>query len=82
MDVLGEQHVALVGGELLDCLAHHHEVLWLVSSSHGLLPALTGGWWVAVFPGRGVLLAAATVNVIADRLRDHVDPRGRQIGVV
>jgi peptide/nickel transport system permease protein len=80
--VFGYSILALAGLGFVGLGAQIPTPEWGTMITDGLQYALTGGWWVAVFPGIGVLLAAATVNVIADRLRDHVDPRGRQIGVV
>jgi peptide/nickel transport system permease protein len=36
---------------------------------------VTGQWWVAVFPGLGVLLVVVAANVLSDRLRERLDPR-------
>jgi peptide/nickel transport system permease protein len=80
--VFGYSILALAGLGFVGLGAQIPTPEWGTMITDGMQYALTGGWWVAVFPGLGVLVAAATVNVIADRLRDHVDPRGRQIGVV
>jgi peptide/nickel transport system permease protein len=50
---------------------------WGTMITDGLQYILTGQWWIGVFPGLGVLLAVTAANVIADRARDHLDPRGR-----
>ncbi len=49
---------------------------WGAMITDGLQYTLTGQWWMDVFPGLGLLLAATTANVIADGLRDMLDPRG------
>ena len=49
---------------------------WGAMITDGLQYFLTGQWWIGLFPGLGVLIAVATANVIADRLRDILDPRG------
>jgi peptide/nickel transport system permease protein len=41
----------------------------------GLQYALTGQWWISLFPGLGVLVTATAAGVFADRLRDRLDPR-------
>jgi len=49
---------------------------WGAMITDGLQYALTGQWWITVFPGVGLLMAVTAANVLADRLRDHLDPRG------
>ncbi len=50
---------------------------WGVMITNGLQYALTGQWWIGVFPGLGVLAVVTATSIIADRLRDALDPRGR-----
>jgi peptide/nickel transport system permease protein len=50
---------------------------WGAMITDGLGYALTGQWWIAVFPGLGVLLAVTATSMIADRARDILDPRGQ-----
>lgn len=38
---------------------------------------LAGGWWIALFPGLAILLAAATVATLAEHWREHLNPRWR-----
>jgi peptide/nickel transport system permease protein len=45
----------------------------------GLNNVLTGGWWIGVFPGIGVLMAVTAASIIADRARDIFDPRGEHV---
>jgi peptide/nickel transport system permease protein len=49
---------------------------WGAMITDGLQYSLTGQWWLTVFPGIGLLVAVTAANVIADRLRDQLDPRG------
>jgi peptide/nickel transport system permease protein len=48
---------------------------WGAMITDGLQYAITGQWWVGVFPGLGVFLAVTAANVLADRARDVLDPR-------
>lgn len=50
---------------------------WGAMITDGLQYFLTGQWWIGVFPGLGVLVAVTATSVIADRVRDVLDPRGR-----
>jgi peptide/nickel transport system permease protein len=49
---------------------------WGTMITDGLAYALTGQWWIGVFPGIGVLAAVTAGSIIADRARDILDPRG------
>jgi peptide/nickel transport system permease protein len=49
---------------------------WGAMITDGLQYAITGQWWVGVFPGLGVFLAVTAANILADRARDVLDPRG------
>jgi peptide/nickel transport system permease protein len=49
---------------------------WGAMITDGLQYALTGQWWIALFPGLGVLAAVVAANILADRTRDIIDPRG------
>lgn len=49
---------------------------WGAMITEGLGHAITGRWWTGVFPGLGVLLAVTATNILADRTRDLLDPRG------
>jgi peptide/nickel transport system permease protein len=52
---------------------------WGTMITEGQQYALTGQWWVSVFPGIGLLLAVTAASVIADRARDLLDPRGHYV---
>ena len=46
--------------------------------SNGFTYLLSGHYWISFFPGVALLAAVASVNLVADRLRDVLDPhRGR-----
>lgn len=49
---------------------------WGAMITDGLSFTITGQWWVGVFPGLGLLVATTAANVIADRCRDILDPKG------
>ncbi|HLU77250.1 MAG TPA: ABC transporter permease, partial [Burkholderiales bacterium] len=36
---------------------------------------LSGYYWISVFPGLALLAAIVSINLVADRLRDMLDPR-------
>lgn len=40
---------------------------------------LTIAWWIMVFPGLAILLTVLGFNFLGDWLRDHFDPRLRQV---
>jgi len=41
---------------------------------------LATAWWITLFPGVAMLLTVLAVNLMGDWLRDHLDPRLRQVG--
>ncbi len=41
---------------------------------------LATAWWITLFPGLAMLLTVLAVNLLGDWLRDHLDPRLRQVG--
>jgi peptide/nickel transport system permease protein len=49
---------------------------WGAMITDGQQYILTGQWWIAVFPGIGILIVVAATSIIADRVRDILDPRG------
>ncbi|MYU26311.1 ABC transporter permease [Streptomyces sp. SID8352] len=49
---------------------------WGSMITDGLQYALSGQWWIGVFPGLGLLVAVTAGSVLADRARDILDPRG------
>ena len=40
---------------------------------------LTSAWWLTLFPGIAIALVVLAFNLIGDWLRDHLDPRLRQL---
>jgi peptide/nickel transport system permease protein len=51
---------------------------WGVMVSDGR--ALIGtGWWIALFPGIAIMLAVMSCNLLGDWLRDHFDPKFREV---
>jgi len=40
---------------------------------------LITAWWVAFFPGLGILLAVMSMNLLGDWLRDKLDPKLRNV---
>lgn len=47
---------------------------WGAMLTTGLQYTVTGQWWVAVFPGLGVLIAVSGANLLADALGAGNDP--------
>ena len=43
--------------------------------SNGYLYMLSGDYWISFFPGIALLLTIVSINLIADRLREVLDPR-------
>lgn len=41
---------------------------------------LATAWWISLFPGLAMLLIVLAVNLMGDWLRDHLDPKLRQLG--
>lgn len=46
--------------------------------ANGFNYLLSGRYWISFFPGVALLVAVAGVNLVADRLRDVLDPRERR----
>jgi peptide/nickel transport system permease protein len=45
--------------------------------ANGFNYLLSGYYWISVFPGIALLVAIVAINLVADRLREVFDPRGR-----
>jgi peptide/nickel transport system permease protein len=41
---------------------------------------IVGSWWVSIVPGLAIAVVVLSMNLFGDWLRDHLDPRLRQIG--
>jgi peptide/nickel transport system permease protein len=50
---------------------------WGAMITEGLSYALTGQWWISVFPGVALLITVTAASMLSDRLRDLLDPRGQ-----
>jgi peptide/nickel transport system permease protein len=50
---------------------------WGAMITDGLSYALTGQWWIAIFPGVALLTTVTAACMLSDRLRDLLDPRGQ-----
>jgi peptide/nickel transport system permease protein len=48
------------------CIARGYQVLF------------SGSWWASIFPGIGLMLLVGCINVLADWLRDALEPRSRE----
>ena len=46
--------------------------------ANGFQYILSGQYWISVFPGIALLVAVASINLVADRLRDVLNPRGQR----
>src|SRR5260221_9802243 len=50
---------------------------WGIMVAEGASFIISGEWWVAFFPGLGLMLAVFCFNLLGDGLRDMGDPRRR-----
>jgi len=48
--------------------------------ANGFQYLLNGQYWISVFPGVALLVLVFAINLVADRLRDVLDPRGSHMG--
>lgn len=69
--------IALAGLSFIGLGAQIPTPEWGAMMTEGLQYALTGQWWIAVFPGVGVLVVVTAASMISDRMRDILDPRGQ-----
>ena len=51
---------------------------WGMMISEGMNNLLGGEWWVTVFPGLALFISVLGFNLLADGLRDIMDPRMRR----
>ncbi len=51
---------------------------WGMMISEGMNNLLGGQWWVSVFPGLALFISVLGFNLLADGLRDILDPRMRR----
>jgi len=38
----------------------------------------SGSWWVSIFPGVALMILVSCINILADWLRDALEPRSRE----
>jgi peptide/nickel transport system permease protein len=50
---------------------------WGAMITEGQQFALTGEWWIAIFPGMMLLITVTAASMVSDRMRDLLDPRGQ-----
>ena len=50
---------------------------WGIMVAEGAANIISGEWWVALFPGAGLMIAVFCFNLLGDGLRDLVDPQRR-----
>ena len=48
---------------------------WGLMVSVGSQQMILGVWWVALFPGLAIVFSVLSFALMADALRDYVDPR-------
>ena len=48
--------------------------------ANGYAYMLSGKYWISFFPGLALLVLIVSINLVADRLRDLLDPRRRGVG--
>jgi len=48
--------------------------------ARGYQVLFSGSWWASIFPGLALMLLVACINVVADWLRDALEPRSRDQG--
>ncbi|MCX5913372.1 MAG: ABC transporter permease [Deltaproteobacteria bacterium] len=46
--------------------------------ARGYQVLFSGSWWASIFPGLALMLLVACINIVADWLRDALDPRSRE----
>lgn len=46
--------------------------------ARGYQVLFSGSWWASIFPGLALMILVACINIIADWLRDALEPRSRE----
>jgi len=46
--------------------------------SPGVSGPFSGSWWASIFPGLALMLLVACINIVADWLRDALEPRSKE----
>ena len=75
--VFGYAILTLAGLGFIGLGAQIPEPEWGAMITDGLQYALTGQWWLALFPGFGVLVAVVAANLLADHAQAVLGVRGR-----
>ena len=52
---------------------------WGLMVSGGSQQMILGVWWVALFPGLAIVFSVLSFAVMADAVRDYIDPRGDRL---
>ncbi len=78
--VFGYAILTLAGLGFIGLGAQIPQPEWGAMITDGMQYALTGQWWVALFPGLGVLLSVIAMNLIADGVHALLDPHARRPG--
>jgi peptide/nickel transport system permease protein len=55
-----------------------NEPAWGVMVADGRELIVTA-WWVSMFPGLAIMLVVLSLNLLGDWLRDHLDPKLRNL---
>ncbi|MBB5751620.1 ABC transporter permease [Prosthecomicrobium pneumaticum] len=76
--VFGYAILTLAGLGFIGLGAQIPEPEWGAMITDGLQYALTGQWWLALFPGFGVLAAVVAANLLADHAQAVLGVRGRE----
>jgi peptide/nickel transport system permease protein len=74
--VFGASVLALAALGFLGMGAQPPNAEWGAMITEGQQYFLSGQWWIAAFPGLGLLVAVTLTTVVADRAREILDPRG------
>jgi peptide/nickel transport system permease protein len=69
--------IALAGLSFIGLGAQVPTPEWGAMMTEGQQFALTGQWWIAIFPGVALLVVVTAASMLSDRMRDLLDPRGQ-----
>ena len=69
--------IALAGLSFIGLGAQVPSPEWGAMITEGLQYALTGPWWISIFPGVALLIVVTAASMLSDRMRDLLDPRGQ-----
>ncbi len=74
--VFGYAIITLAGLGFVGMGAQVPTAEWGLMITEGMKYALTGQWWLTVFPGLGILVAVVAANLLADGLAETLGRRG------